>query len=59
MKIAAMNEKAPDALKKLKVAKYVEDTISVDNSVSQNLSMILKVGFWTYHEFSLVTRYRK
>lgn len=54
-----MNEKAPDALKKLKVAKYVEDTISVDNSVSQNLSMILKVGFWTYHEFSLVTRYRK
>lgn len=28
-------------------------------NVSDNLKNILKFGFWTYHEFSLITQYRK
>lgn len=33
--------------------------IAQDQDVSSNLKILLKFGFWTYHEYSIITQYRK
>ena len=57
--MAKAQAETPQGFKRIELNKLTVVDFTSDQNIVSNLFLIFKIAFWTYHESSMITKYRR